>query len=736
MSSAVGVHRSPAAGQTRLRVLEGSCLDCAGDLQTALGRIDGVQSVQVLGVAGVIIVDHDATVSVEALQREAARCGLKLSATDGQRRAAERPWWRQPELAALAVAALLLAAGLITDFVLASPSVATWLFLGTVAVGGIYPLRHAIEVVRQGRLTIGTLLVTAAIGALALGVVEEAALLVVVFSLDEVLEEYAADRARGSIRALMALSPPVALLKGPPRSLPTLVPVETLAPGDVVIVRPGERLPTDGRVVAGSSAIDQSPITGESIPVEASAGTAVFGGTVNGSGALEIEVTREWAETTLARIIRQVEEAQAAKGRAERFADRFGAVYTPVMFGLAAAVAIVPTLLGGDSREWLYRGLVVLTVSCSCALVISVPVSVVAAISRAARDGILIKGGVYLERLGSVRAIAFDKTGTLTQGRPALTDVVPLAGRSADEVLRLAASVEAASEHPLAGAIVAAAQNRGLRVEPGTDLRAIPGVGVEATVDGRRLFVGRANGLAWDQGGELLAGELDRLERDGKTAVVLRDGEAVIGILAIADAVREGADGVIDELRGLGIDRVVMLTGDNERTAAAVARGLGLGEWRAGLLPADKTAAVAALKSEHGAIAMVGDGVNDAPALATADIGIAMGAAGTDVALETASVALMADDLAKLPDAIRLSRRALTNIRQNIALSLATIAILVAGALAGGLTLTSGLLLNEGTALLIIANGLRLLRRPRSLPGSRAQRAAVGKDRVAGEARG
>lgn len=729
---------SAAAGssviQTRLRVLEGSCLDCAGDLQATLGRFPGVRAVQILGVAGIVIVDHDPEVSVDALRRAAARCGLRLAEAGTETLDQERPWWRKPEFLALTGAAILLAAGFAAELLLKLPSAATWLFLGAVGVGGVYPVRHAIDVVRRGRLTIGTLLVTAAIGALALGVVEEAALLVVVFSLGEVLEAYAADRARGSIRALMSLSPPVALLKGPERSLPTLVPVETLVPGDVVIVRPGERLPTDGRVIQGFSAVDQSPVTGESIPVEVMPGVRVFGGTVNGSGALEIEVTREWTDTTLAQIIRQVEEAQAAKGRAERFADRFGAVYTPVMFILAAAVAIVPTLLGGDPREGLYRGLVVLTVSCSCALVISVPVSVVAAISRAARDGILIKGGVYLERLGGVRVIAFDKTGTLTQGRPALTDIVAIDGLPEDEVLRLAARVEAASEHPLAGAIVAAAQARGLDVTPGGDLQSIPGIGVEATVEGRRLFVGRPIGSA-DGDGEPVGRELLRLEQAGSTAVVLRDGDRVIGILGVADAVREGAAGAITELRSLGIDRLVLLTGDNERTAQAVARGIGLSEWRAGLLPADKTAAVAALRAEGGLIAMVGDGVNDAPALATADVGIAMGAAGTDVALETAPVALMADDLAKLPVALRLARRALGNIRQNIVMSLAAIAILVSGALAGWLTLTTGLLLNEGTALLIIANGLRLLRSPRPSPArSRAGTREPG--RLAGQAKG
>ena len=700
-----------ATARRRYRVIDGSCLDCAGDVAGTLGRVPGVLSVAVFDAAGIVDVEHDGRVTDEQVERAARKLSLGLAPADGRRPIeTERVWWRQAKFLALTAGAVLLVVGLALEHLLAQPEAALVAYAATIVVAGVYPLRGALDALRSRRLTISTLLVVATIGAIALGVIGEAATLVVVFSIGEVLEDYVSDRARGSIRALMALTPPMALLKGPTGSLPTLVPVESLAPGDIVVVRPGERLPTDGRVVAGSSSVDQSAVTGESIPVEVTHGSAVFGGTVNGSGALEIEATKEWADTTLARIIRQVEEAEAAKGQAERFADRFGAVYTPAMFVLAAAVAVIPPLLGGDLREWLYRGLVVLTVSCSCALVISVPVSVVAAISRAARDGILIKGGVYLERLAGIRVIAFDKTGTLTKGRPVLTDVVPLDGLTSGDALRLAAGVEAASEHPLAGAIVGAATERGLAVAAGIDLRALPGVGVEATVDGRRLFVGRLNGRDVDPGAA--AETLERFEREGKTAVVLTDGRHPLAVLAVADAPRDTAASVVGELESMGLERLVMLTGDNERTAAAIAGRLGLREWRASLLPEDKTAAVERLRGEHGAIAMVGDGVNDAPALAIADVGIAMGAAGTDVALETADVALMADDLAKLPAAVRLARRAMANVHQNVALSLAAVAILVVAALAGLLSLTEGLLLNEGTALLIIANGLRLLRSP------------------------
>jgi Zn2+/Cd2+-exporting ATPase len=379
------------------------------------------------------------------------------------------------------------------------------------------------------------------------------------------------------------------------------------------------------------------------------------------------------------------------------------------MFGLAALVTSVG-LLVGEPRAWLYRGLVVLVVSCSCALVISVPTAVVAAVTRAARDGILIKGGAYLEALARVRVVAIDKTGTLTRGQPRVTDLVPLDGTGPAELLRVAAAVEAASEHPLAGAILGEAHARKVPVTPGHALQAVPGVGVEATVDGRRAFVGKPDHAISLDDTPAVAGRLADLEAQGKTAVLVARAGVPLGLVAVADELRPETAGAVAELHQLGIGRVVMLTGDHQRVAQAIAARAGIDQAQAGLLPQDKTAAVHTLRATGAGVAMVGDGVNDAPALASADVGVAMGAAGTDVALETADVALMADDLAKLPAAIRLARRAVRTIHQNVALSLGTVAILVTAALTGQLSLTSGLLLNEGTALLIIANGLRLLR--------------------------
>jgi Cd2+/Zn2+-exporting ATPase len=694
-----------AATTTRFRVTEGSCLDCAGDVASALRHLPGVLDVQILATAGLVIVHHDDRVDPERVDEQASRVGLRLVPAETRVESDRGRWWRQPRLVALAAAALAWAVGLAADLS-GTEALAAGLYTVAIAVGGVYPARSAWMALRSGRLTIATLLVVATIGAIGLGVLEEAALLVVVFSLGEVLEDYAADKARGSIRALMALVPPTAARREPDGTT-VQVPVEALVPGEVVMVRPGERVPTDGVVIAGRSAVDQSPVTGESIPVEVGPGSAAFGGTLNGAGVLEVRVDREYADTTLARIIRQVEEAQAHQGQAQRFADRFGAVYTPAMFLLALVVAAVGLTAAGDPREWFYRALVVLTVSCSCALVISVPVSVVAAISRAARDGVLIKGGVHLETLGRVRVVAFDKTGTLTWGRPQLTDAIAMDRTAEHQLVALAAAVEAGSEHPLAAAILAAADTRGNQPAPAADTQAIPGVGVHATVAERRLFVGRPDGRV--DLDETTARRIEELEKHGKTVVVLADHDRPLGVLAIADQLRPAVADTVHRLHELGVTRTVMLTGDNDRTATAVAAAAGIDDYRARLLPEDKTTAVHELKG-HGAVAMVGDGINDAPALATADVGVAMGTAGTDIALETADVALMADDLAKLPQAIHLAHRALRNIRQNIALSLLTIATLVLAALSGSLTLTTGLLLNEGTALLIIANALRLLR--------------------------
>lgn len=629
------------------------------------------------------------------------------TATGGSRaRTQRRPWWRKREMLALGTAAMLLVAGLALGWALRARGLALALFWATILIGGAYPLRSAVRAVRHRRLTIAVLLVVAVLGALALGIVQEAAELVVIFSLGEAMEAYATDRARGSVAALMDLSPATASrLTASGRT--ERVDARELHPGDVVVVGPGERLPTDGVIAEGASWVDASPVTGESAPVQALPGTRVFGGSLNGDGVLRLGVTKEYEDTVLARVIEEVEVAQANRSGAERFADRFGAIYTPAMFVLGIAVSATLAILGFSWHDAIYRGLVVLVVSCSCGLVISVPVSVVTSIARGARDGILIKGGVYLERLASVGAVAFDKTGTLTRGRPALAQVVPLASLSEDEALALAAAVESGSEHPMARAVTAGARARALTVPAAFETAALPGFGMRGTVAGRRLAIGRP--AAGERDDPAVGPILAAAEAAGRTAVVLREEGRPLAVLTAADQPRADAKRTVAELRELGVAHVLMLTGDNAAVAKATAGALGLDGYRAGLLPQDKSAAIRDLRAAYGVVAMVGDGVNDAPALASADIAIGMGAAGTDVALEVSDVALMADELDRLPAAIRLSRRARRNVATNITLSLVVVAVLVTAALGGWMSLTAGILLNEGSAALIILNGLRML---------------------------
>jgi Cd2+/Zn2+-exporting ATPase len=668
--------------------------------------------VQVLSGAGVIGIVHDGQLKIDVVQRAAEQHNISLVADNEPMDSSEHRSLRDRFGLNIAVVAVLLAATLISGHIVDSNTLAKIFGFATIAVGGVHYVQDAWAALRRRRLGFVQLLVLAVIGGVALGVIEETAMLVVIFSVGEVLEEWIADRANRSLRLLMDIVPATAhrLLEDGGQEA---VPVRDLAVGDRLLVRAGERLPTDGLVISGSSAVDQSAVTGESIPVEVAAGDDVFGGTVNGNGALVLEVARSYEETTLARVIRQVEDAQASKGSAQRFADRFGARYTPTVVAIALTAAVLGPLSGGSLREWTYRALVVFIVSCSCALAISVPTAIAAAVTRGAREGILIRGGAFLEALAAVRTVVFDKTGTLTDGRPQLTDVLALNGVSEHDVLALAASVEAVSEHPLAGAVLAGARERGVTWQAASDVETQPGVGVSAYADGHRLFVGRPNAL----NGHL--DSVDALRAEGKTVVVVARDDLPIGLLAVVDELRTSTRRTVTNLHALGINRVVMLTGDHERVTGAVARAAGVDEWRAGLLPEDKSAEIAELKREAGPVAMVGDGINDAPALALADVGIAMGTSGTTVALETADVALMANELEKLPDAIYLGRRAMRVVRQNIVLALLTVVVLVGAALAGRLALAEGLLLNEVAAILIIANGLRLLR-PHKFTAGRA----------------
>ena len=610
----------------------------------------------------------------------------------------------------IAASAVLTVAGFALQF---SPAAHwAWLpFAAAIVAGGAHTARRAYLSLKSRVLDIFVLMMVAVAGAILLGQWSEAASVVILFAFAQLLESRAMERARGAIRALMDLAPATALVRrddGAERVLP----VDDVRVGDVVIVRPGEKIPLDGRIASGTSHVNQAPVTGESLPAEKQRGDGVFAGTINGRGALDVEVTRLRRDSTLARIIHLVERAQAQRAPSQTFVDRFARVYTPAVLVLALLIAVLPPLVaGGGWATWIYRSLVLLVISCPCALVISTPVSIVSALSAAARKGVLIKGGARLEALAGVQCVAFDKTGTLTTGELTVTDVVPVNGASPSQVLSVAASLETRSEHPLGRAIVEQAGVERLPIVAPASFEALPGRGARADVAGAEVLVGSHRLFEERQlcPPEMHAA-LETLAGHGRSTVMVARGGLPMGVIGVSDRVRETAQDTVALLRSHGVRHVVLLTGDHEAAAKALAESIGLDEYRASLLPEDKVAAVEELRRRFGSLAMVGDGVNDAPALATADVGIAMGVAGTDAALETADVALMADDLPKIPYTLRLSRATTRNIRANIGFSLALKGVFLVMAIAGSATLWMAVLADMGASLIVIGNALRLLK--------------------------
>ena len=557
-----------------------------------------------------------------------------------------------------------------------------------------------------------TLMTVAILGAAAIGEWGEGAVIVILFAISEALERYSMDKARQSIESLMDIAPNEALVRRGNEEL--IVSVDDVQINDIMVVKPGQKLAMDGVVTEGVSTINQAAITGESVPVTKMTDDEVFAGTLNCEGLLEVKVTKRVEDTTLSKIIHLVEEAQAERAPTQQFIDRFAKYYTPGIIIFAFLLVVIPPLFfGGVWSEWIYRGLAVLVVGCPCALVISTPVSIVTAIGNAAKHGVLIKGGIHLEEAGTLKVIAFDKTGTLTKGIPAVTDIISF-GKNERELLAVTAAIEKGSEHPLASAIVKKAEENDIRMDDFTveQFQSLTGRGVKAKVNNELYYVGSPTFI------EQLHGEMDgakkqkmiELQSEGKTVVVLASENEVLSLFAIADEVRETPQEVIQKLYQAGIEKTVMLTGDNQRTAKAIGKKVGVTEVKADLLPEDKLKMVKELKSQHGSVAMVGDGVNDAPALAASTLGVAMGGAGTDTALETADIALMSDDLSKLPYTIKLSRRALAIIKQNITFSLAIKALALLLIVPGWLTLWLAIFADMGATLLVTLNSLRLLR--------------------------
>jgi len=625
---------------------------------------------------------------------------------------AEEPFWKRHGDGLRAVIAGILTAGGLVGEVAGFPEMfIRSALVAAILIGGAKVFAKAWKAAVRFSLDMNVLMSVAVLGALVIDRWGEAAAVIVLFAVSLMLESYSVTRTRRAIRSLVALSPTQANVL---RSEEEVV----VAAGDVcvdetVVIRPGEKVPLDGVVMEGSSETNESPITGESTPVTKRSGATVFAGSINGRGTLRVRVTRRFEETTLARIVHGVQDAQLQRAPIQNFVDKFARIYTPVVLGIAVLVALVPSVIFAQPLiDWVYRSLVLLVIACPCALVISTPVTIVSALTFAARHGILIKGGVHLETAGRVNAVAFDKTGTLTEGKPVLTDIILMNSYTQDRVIELVAAIEDLSEHHLASALLAEAYRRGIDFSkiPIEDFEALPGKGVRAHVDGSTYFLG--NHELCEERGYCSPGverTLAELQEQGKTVIVLGKNNEAVAVLAIRDTARRQSKRAVDSLRAMGFKALVMLSGDNERTAEQLSGELGLSATYARLLPQDKVNEIVALKERYGTVAMVGDGINDAPALAAASVGIAMGVSGTDAALETADIVLMSDDLSRLPLLFTLSRKALAIIKQNIAIALGLKLVFLFLTLIGAATLWMAVLADDGAALLVVLNGLRVL---------------------------
>ncbi|MCA1059680.1 cadmium-translocating P-type ATPase [Rossellomorea aquimaris] len=696
---------SKAALKQTYRVEGFTCAGCAAKFEKNVQHLDGVIDAKVNFGAAKITVYGDTT--KESVEKAGAFEGLRLT-EDGMRKVQEEkePFYRRYKHLLVSVFFILIAYSLPLMGVENSHFLSTLSFATAIVTGGYRLFEAGFKNLLKLEFDMRTLMTIAIIGAAFIGEWGEGAIVVLLFAISEVLEAYSMDKARESIRSLMDIAPPQALIIR--NGFEMIVDAEDIEVGDIMLVKPGQKIAMDGDILEGSSFVNQAAITGESVPVEKVRGDAVFAGTLNEEGHLKVLVTKRIEDTTLAKIIHLVEEAQGEKAPSQAFVDVFAKYYTPVIMVIAFLVAIIPPLLfGAGWSDWVYQGLSVLVVGCPCALVISTPVAIVTAIGNAAKNGILIKGGVYLEELGRLKAVAFDKTGTLTKGVPEVTDMIRLGDVEEMDLWKMMAALEFHSQHPLAHAFMKKAEDMEMdyRSCEVFEFQSHTGKGISGLIGDKRYYIGSQSLFAHTP-----STEIENLQREGKTVMVFGTADTPLAIVAVADEVRDTSGEVINDLHQMGMEQTVMLTGDHEKTARSIGTRIGVREIKAGLLPEEKLGFVKDYMDTYGRVAMIGDGINDAPALAASTVGIAMGGAGTDTALETADIALMNDDLRKLPYIIRLSRSTLTIIKQNIAFAIGIKLLALLLVIPGMLTLWIAIFADMGATLLVTLNGLRLLR--------------------------
>lgn len=691
------------------RVQGFSCINCAATFENNVKKLPGVKDAKVNFGASKIYVKG--TTTIAELEKAGAFENLKVR-EEKEQLVVKKPIWKQKENIKVYVSAVLL---LISWFIAVQygeeQPFSTVGYAVSILIGGYTLFIKGLKNLTKLQFDMNTLMTIAIIGALIIGEWGEGATVVILFAISEALERYSMDKARRSLESLIDIAPKEAIIRR--GTTDTNVHVDDINIGDIMLVKAGQKIAMDGIVVKGASTVNQAAITGESVPVAKIINDEVFAGTLNEEGLLEVRVTKRVKDTTLAKIVHLVEEAQAERAPSQAFVDKFAKYYTPVIIGLALCIAIIPPFFGGDWREWIYQGLAVLVVGCPCALVVSTPIAIVTAIGNAARHGVLVKGGIYLEEAARLSTVAFDKTGTLTKGLPTVTDIIVFQGDE-KSLLAVAAAVEKGSQHPLASAIINKAEASGtdtsdIKVE---DVYAITGKGIKAIVQDEQYYVGSPTLFEelYHAIGADIKQQIAALQNQGKTVIVVGTSEVILGLIAVADEVRKSAKEIIKKLYTIGIEKTIMLTGDNKATAQAIGKQVGVPTVQAELLPQDKLSYIKDLReSSQGRVAMVGDGVNDAPALASAHIGIAMGGAGSDTALETADIVLMSDDLEKLPYLIKLSQKTLAIIKQNITFSISIKVLALLLVVPGWLTLWIAIFADMGATLLVTLNCLRLL---------------------------